>query len=187
MFRRARRALWISNQAAGNATLYTLNGLTATRAGGPLVVTIPALPTPPNGPTPAHLIFANLNGTISAWAAASTPAAIEATTPGAAYTGLAIGGTVSAPFLYAANGKQNSIDVFDGAFTNVTGTTFAGKFMNPFSGDGLVPFNVQNIGGDIYVTCAPASIGANRTPQTMATAAKGPLPNSTRAGTCSKR
>ena len=34
--------LWISNQAAGVATLYTLNGLSATRAGGPLVVPIPA-------------------------------------------------------------------------------------------------------------------------------------------------
>jgi uncharacterized protein (TIGR03118 family) len=192
--------LWISDQAAGVATLYTLNGLIATPAGGPppLVVSIPALPTPPNGPTgqvnnsiggvattsfnitqssstpaPAHFIFANLNGTISAWTAAPNPAQIQVTTPGAAYTGLAIGGTVSAPLLYAANGKQNSIDVFDGTFTNVTGTTFAGKFANPFSGDGLVPFNVQNIGGNIYVTYAPATIGADRTPQTMATAGQG--------------
>jgi len=87
---------------------------------------------------------------------------------------LAIGGTVSVPFLYAANGAQNRIDVFDGTFTNVNGTPqFAGKFANPFSSDGLVPFNVQNIGGDIYVTYAPATIGANRTPQTMATAGQG--------------
>ena len=191
--------LWISDQAAGVATLYTLNGLTATPAGGPLVVTIPALPTPPNGPTgqvnnsiggvatnsfmitqsgtlaPAHFIFANLNGTISAWTAQPPAAAqIQVTTPGATYTGLAIGGTVSVPFLYAANGAQNRIDVFDGTFTNVKGTPqFAGKFANPFSSDGLVPFNVQNIGGDIYVTYAPATIGANRTPQTMATAGQG--------------
>jgi uncharacterized protein (TIGR03118 family) len=191
--------LWISDQAAGVATLYTLNGLTATPAGGPLVVTIPTLPTPPNGPTgqvnnsiggvatnsfmitqsgtlaPAHFIFANLNGTISAWTAQPPAAAqIQVTTPGATYTGLAIGGTVSVPFLYAANGAQNRIDVFDGTFTNVNGTPqFAGKFANPFSSDGLVPFNVQNIGGDIYVTYAPATIGANRTPQTMATAGQG--------------
>jgi uncharacterized protein (TIGR03118 family) len=193
--------LWISDQAAGVATLYTVHGLTATPAGGPppLVVSIPALPTPPNGPTgqvnnsiggvatnsfnitqsgslaPAHFIFANLNGTISAWTSAPPAAAqIEVTTPGATYTGLAIGGTVAAPFLYAANGAQNRIDVFDGTFTNVSGTPpFAGKFANPFTGDGLVPFNVQNIGGNIYVTYAPATIGANRTPQTMATAGQG--------------
>jgi uncharacterized protein (TIGR03118 family) len=163
------------------------------------VVSIPALPTPPNGPTgqvnnsiggvatnsfnitqsgslaPAHFIFANLNGTISAWTSAPPAAAqIEVTTPGATYTGLAIGGTVAAPFLYAANGAQNRIDVFDGTFTNVSGTPqFAGKFANPFTGDGLIPFNVQNIGGNVYVTYAPATIGANRTPQTMATAGQG--------------
>src|SRR5208282_4355381 len=68
--------LWISNQHAGNATLYTLNGLSATPAGGPLVVSIPApgptgqvnnsttsFVTDQSGtPTAAHFIFANLNG-----------------------------------------------------------------------------------------------------------------------------
>jgi uncharacterized protein (TIGR03118 family) len=191
--------LWISDQAANVATLYTVNGLTATPAGGtpPLVVSIPVMPTPPNGPTgqvnnsttsfviplnttppsttPAHFIFANLNGTISAWAAASTPAAIEVTTAGAVYTGLAIGSVSGTPYLYAANdaGTTGGINVFDGTFTNVTSTTFAGKFVDPSLPAGLVPFNVQNIGGNIYVTYAPATIGANRTPQTMATAGSG--------------
>ena len=36
-----------------------------------------------------------------------------------------------------------------------------------------MPFNVQNIGGNIYVTYAPATMGADRTPQTMATAGQG--------------
>ena len=187
--------LWISNQAAGDATLYTLHGLTATPAGGPLVVPIPPAATPPNGPTgqvnnnttsfvitqtgtptAAHFIFADLNGGIYAWAAAPNPAQLQLSTvvPGAVYTGLAIGTAGGAPFLYAANGGATpGIEVFDGSFNNVTSTTFAGKFANPFSADGLVPFNVQNIGGDIYVTYAPATIGANRTPQTMATAGQG--------------
>jgi hypothetical protein len=40
---------------------------------------------------PAHFIFANLNGTISAWDTAMTPSSfIQVTTPGASYTGLAI-------------------------------------------------------------------------------------------------
>ena len=43
--------LWISDQAANVATLYTVQGLTATPAGGPLVVPIPTQPAPPNGPT----------------------------------------------------------------------------------------------------------------------------------------
>ncbi len=36
-----------------------------------------------------------------------------------------------------------------------------------------MPFNVQNIGGIIYVAYAPATNGADRTPQTMATAGAG--------------
>src|SRR5208282_2235868 len=91
--------LWISDQHAGVATLYTLNGLSATPAGGPLVVSIPApgptgqvnnsttsFVTDQSGtPTAAHFIFANLNGNIYAWAAAAgaTPdtAALAATGP----------------------------------------------------------------------------------------------------------
>src|SRR5262249_7898738 len=103
---------------------------------------------------------ANLNGTISAWnGSAGTTAQIELTTPGAVYTGLAIT-PGSAPLLYAANGAQNRIDVFDGSFHPVT--LAAGAFSNPFPG--LVPFHVQNVGGKIYVTYAlpgrPAQIAA---------------------------
>jgi uncharacterized protein (TIGR03118 family) len=118
---------------------------------------------------PAHFIFADLNGSIYAWTAAPNPAQIQVTTPGAVYTGLAIGGTTSAPVLYAANNAQNRIDVFDGNFTNVTNTTFAGRFTNPFTAQGLVPFNVQNLGGNIYVTYAPAG----RNAEIAATAGQG--------------
>lgn len=188
--------LWVSDQAANVATLYTINGLTATPVA--LVVPIPPVTTPPNGPTgqvnnsingvpttsfmtdqtgtlqPAHFIFDNLNGQIYAWAAPPNPALVQVTTPGAIYTGLAIGSVGTTPYLYAANGAGGgSIQVFDGTFTNVTSTTFAGKFVDPNLPSGYVPFNVQNIGGDIYVTYAPATMGANRTPQTMATAGQG--------------
>jgi uncharacterized protein (TIGR03118 family) len=104
---------------------------------------------------PASFIFANLNGTISAWNSipvGNTNAQVKVTTPGAFYTGLALAGT----FLYAANNAAGRIDVFDGTFTDVTATSFAGKLVNPDLPAGLVPFNVQNIGGQIYVTYAPA-------------------------------
>lgn len=175
--------LWVSDQVANIATLYMIQGVAAARfpSPTPLVVPIPPTLSGPQGPTgqvnnsiggvattsfnitqsggpmpvPAHFIFADLSGNIYAWTAAPNPAQIQVTTPGAIYTGLAIGGTTSAPFLYAANNAQNSIDVFNGSFTNVTSTTFAGKFANPFKAQGLVPFNVQNLGGNIYVTYAP--------------------------------
>lgn len=165
---------WISDQGRNLSTLYRItNGVVSQVA---LQVAIPTTASGPQGPTgqvnnatsgfavngtPASFIFANLNGTISAWnASAGTTAVISATTPGAVYTGLAQGTNASGAFLYAANGAQNRIDVFNGTFTDVTSTTFAGKFVDPNLPPGLVPFNVENIGGSIYVTYAPAGRAA---------------------------
>jgi uncharacterized protein (TIGR03118 family) len=110
---------------------------------------------PNNGPSPssAHFIFANLNGTISAWAQPQTPAAIEVTTPGAVYTGLAINGSQTR--LYAADAvPPGRIDVFDSSFGPLS--LAAGAFVDPSLPKGLVPFNVQDISGDVYVVYAPA-------------------------------
>jgi uncharacterized protein (TIGR03118 family) len=101
---------------------------------------------------PAHFIFANLNGTISAWDAGST-AFIQVTTPGAVYTGLTSNGPQTR--LYAANDAgSGSVDVFDNTFAPVS--LAAGEFVDPRLPTGLVPFNVQDIGGNVYVVYAPA-------------------------------
>jgi uncharacterized protein (TIGR03118 family) len=101
----------------------------------------------------AHFIFANLNGTISAWDTGTT-AFIQVTTPGAVYTGLAINGAQTR--LYAANdaGTNGSVDVFDCTFALLNLGPDA--FVNPALPAGLVPFNVQEIGGNVYVAYAPA-------------------------------
>ena len=113
----------------------------------------------------AHFMFANLNGTISAWDAGQT-AFVQATTPGAAYTGLAINGAQNR--LYAANGAgAGSIDVFNSSFAPVT--LGAGAFTDPNLPKGFVPFNVQEIGGKVYVTYAPQG----RAAQTSATPRNG--------------
>jgi uncharacterized protein (TIGR03118 family) len=91
-----------------------------------------------------------LNGTISAWNG-GTAAVIQATTPGAVYTGLAIASNASGPLLYAANSSQNRIDVFNSSFAPVS--LGPNAFQNPVAG--LVPFNVQTISGRIFVTYAP--------------------------------
>ena len=119
-------------------------------------------PTPaaPNG-TPAAFIFANLNGTISAWngsnvnAATQNAATVKVTTPGAVYTGLAITDpTNKTPMLFAANGATGKIDTFDGSFNP---PTTAPGFDDPSLPAGLVPFNVEDIGGKVYVAYAPAT------------------------------
>jgi uncharacterized protein (TIGR03118 family) len=169
---------WVSDQGTGVATLYNVPaGGTVSQAA--LVVSMPTTGAGPQGPTgqvfnstssflvggsAANFIFANLSGTISAWnGGQGTTAQVQVTTPGAVYTGLAIAGTT----LYAANGAQNRIDVFDGAFHLIP--PGAGAFVDPTLPAGLVPFNVQNIGGKIYVTYAPA----DHTAQTTATPGTG--------------
>jgi len=155
---------WVSNQGTGASTLYDGAGNINS-----LVVTIPAGATPPNGPTgqvfnssgaflvnkaPANFIFDTLNGTISAWnPSAGTTAVQMAATPGAVYTGLAQDTTGGSTFLYAANSTGN-IHVFDSSWNDVTSTMFAGKFVDPNPVAGLVPFNIQTIGSNLYVTYA---------------------------------
>lgn len=167
---------WVSNQGTNSSTLYAVTDKTTVTkvninppAGD---VLIPTAGSGPQGPTgqvnntntssflvgnggdggSAHFIFANLNGTISAWDTGTT-AFIQVTTPGAVYTGLAINGAQTQ--LYAANDAgAGSIDVFDSTFTPVS--LAAGAFVNPSLPAGLVPFNVQDISGFVYVVYAPA-------------------------------
>jgi uncharacterized protein (TIGR03118 family) len=125
----------------------------------------------------AHFIFANLNGTISAWDTGPT-AFIQATTPGASYTGLAINQAQTQ--LYAANNAgTGSINVFNSSFLPVS--LGANAFATPtaISALGLVPFNVQDINGSVYVTYAPAG----RPAQISATAGMGALAVFTESGT----
>jgi uncharacterized protein (TIGR03118 family) len=162
---------WVSNHGTNTSTLYTVTGKT-TVATVPLIVAIPTTALGPQGPTgqvnntnsssflvknggdgaSAHFIFANLNGTISAWDTGTT-AFIQVTTPGAVYSGLAINSAQTR--LYAANtAGSGSIDVFDSSFAPLT--LGPGAFVDPSLPSGLVPFNAQDIGGKIYVAYAPA-------------------------------
>jgi uncharacterized protein (TIGR03118 family) len=104
--------------------------------------------------TPATFIFAGLNDVISAWnSSLGTTAQIEATTTGGLYSGLDIESTASGDFLYAADPRQNRIDVFDGSFQRVN--LGAGAFVDPQLPAGLTPFNVEGVNGEVYVTYAP--------------------------------
>jgi uncharacterized protein (TIGR03118 family) len=165
---------WVSDQAVGNATLYTGSGQIV-----PLVVTIPQAAAGPAGPTgqvfngttdfilPNQIkglfFFANLDGSISGWnqALGSTAVQVVASSPTAIYTGLAIGGNASGNFLYAANGLAGAIDVFDASFAPVT---LAGTFTDPSVPAGLAPFNIQNLGGELYVAYAPPGPEADEAP-----------------------
>jgi uncharacterized protein (TIGR03118 family) len=102
---------------------------------------------------PAVFIFATEHGTIAGWSPAVSLATAEtaATVPDAIYKGLAIGNNGTENLLYAANFHSGHIDVFDKTFTP---KTLAGSFTDPNLPAGYAPFNVQNIGGTLYVMYA---------------------------------
>ena len=178
--RTATSPFWSSNQGTSTSTLYAITGSTtvtqvvAVNANG--FVGIPTTAAGPQGPTgqvsntntasfqltpgapssSARFIFANLNGTISGWAGGLT-STIQATTPGAVYTGLAINGAGTR--LYAADSAGGHINVFDSTFAPLS---LPGSFTDPTLPAGFVPFNVQDIGARLYVTYAPAGLAAQR-------------------------
>jgi uncharacterized protein (TIGR03118 family) len=78
-------------------------------------------------------------------------------TPGAVYTGLAI--NAAGTRLYAADNAGARIDAFDSAFAPVS---LPGSFTDPGLPAGFTPFNVQDIGGKVYVTYAPVGLAAQR-------------------------
>ena len=106
---------------------------------------------------PALFIFASENGSIQGWnpgvppPAPSTAAQNGVTTPGAVYKGLAITTGSGGDFLYAANFHAGTIDVFNDAFAPLH---WAGAFSDPSLPAGYAPFNIQNLGGRLYVTYA---------------------------------
>jgi uncharacterized protein (TIGR03118 family) len=177
--------IWISDQGTQTSPLFSVTG--STGVSGPLfTVNIP--PAGVSGPTgqvgnasgsgfdvgnggngkPANFIFANLNGSIAAWNNSPHLQAITQTSvAGASFTGLAINSTDTR--LFAANDAgAGSIDVFNRSFNL---EPLPGAFMTPtaISAAGLVPFDVKDIGGNVFVTYAPSG----HTAQTMATAGQG--------------
>ncbi|MGD0295981.1 MAG: TIGR03118 family protein [Bryobacteraceae bacterium] len=162
---------WVSNQASGTSTLYNGAGSKI-----PLTVSVPNLGDAPgginNGPTGqvfniggstnfllagagsgANFIFANLDGSISAWnGGAGTTAVIKANVPGASFTGLAIATVNGSPQIYAADQNGSGIDVFNSSWQQI------GQFTDPNVPAGYTPFNVQAIGSVLYVTFTNQSL-----------------------------
>jgi uncharacterized protein (TIGR03118 family) len=162
MSRSATSPIWVSDNGTDVATLYNgdVNGSPVGVLG--LVVSIPGgAPTGqafndttafalPGTTTVSRFIFIGEDGDLSAWAG-GTAATLVHHTDGAIYKGLAQAHSPSGPMLLAANFGANRIDVFDSAFSLVSS---AGMFSDPTLPAGYAPFNVAEIGGQIFVTYA---------------------------------
>lgn len=158
---------WISDNGSGWSTLYTAPGVKI-----PLNVSIPTAggdgPGSPTGivfngspdfkvnGSPALFLFATLDGTISGWSPAANPssAIIGVTAPGAVYTGLAVSTRPSGNFLFAADNKNNKVDIYDGSFGLVK------SFTDNSLPAGFAPFGIQDFNGLVYVAFASSSGGS---------------------------
>jgi len=167
---------WIADNGTGVSTLYTGTG--APLPGAPRSVTIP---TPPgrasdaagaptgvvfNGSSgfvvrqgaasgPSLFLFATEDGTIAGWSPAANAAgaiiAADNSAEGAVYKGLAIATDGPQATLFAANFRENSIDVFDTSFQRVNKP---GSFSDPKIPADFAPFDVATLGGKLFVTYA---------------------------------
>jgi uncharacterized protein (TIGR03118 family) len=152
---------WVSDNGTSKSTLY--NGMGQKQS---LVVTVPGPPTGIvfNGSTDfkvdagtgllaARFIFATDDGQIAGWNTVGTAAISAVTTPDAVYLGLAIGSSGGNNYLYAANFAAARIDVFNATFGDGSGD-LAGDFTDPGIPAGYAPFNIQAIGGELFVAYA---------------------------------
>jgi uncharacterized protein (TIGR03118 family) len=131
----------VANEGGAPASTDQTNGPT-----GQVSTGAPGITTSPSsflvGTSKATVIFANLDGSISGWngGASST---IEATVPGASFTGLAIGNTSKGVAqIYAADQDSGNIDIFNSKW-QLTGTMSDPNFANFPAG--YAAFNVQNL------------------------------------------
>jgi uncharacterized protein (TIGR03118 family) len=165
---------WIADNGTGLSTLY--NGVGAPQQ---LVVTIP-LPDGASGasaPTgtafnytsvfnvangqKAIFLFVTEDGTISGWNpnADATHAIIKVKHPTTAiYKGVAIADATNGPRLYATNFQSGRVEVYDGSFNPVHTAEWA--FRDPRLKKDFVPFNIQNVGGNLLVTFASRAKGS---------------------------
>jgi len=146
---------WISDNKTGLSTLYRGNGQIV-----PLVVTIP--PVGAAAPTGAVFnesanfngdvfLFGSEDGTIAGWRGALGTFAevLVLGSSSAVYKGIAL--SPNGDLLYAANFRAGTIDVFKG---NIGAIPPSGNFTDPNLPAGYAPFNIENIGGLLYVTYA---------------------------------
>jgi len=166
---------WISDAGSGVSTLYSSSGTPV-----PLVVTIPVSKAGGSAGSPtgtvwngttgfqvasgkaAAFLFDTLDGTISGWNPGvnkgSAIVMVDNSSTGASYFGLAMGVSNGNSYLYAANFSAGTIDVYSSTFAPMTLTN---GFKDPMIPAGYAPFNVQNLGGKLYVAYAQQNAGKN--------------------------
>jgi uncharacterized protein (TIGR03118 family) len=171
---------WVGNNNSGTSTLYTGAGAISP-INGTGTVTVPPpkgspagtqstptgvvfngsptdfLTVPGTPGTSAHFIFATEDGTISGWnggpnAVRMVDNSDNGSANGAVYKGATSGEVNGKKYLYVTNFRSAKVEVYDTNFKRVHLDEDA--FDDDALPRGFAPFNVQNIGGELFVTYA---------------------------------
>ena len=173
---------WVSDAGSNYSSLYDGNGSPpASGSGVPAYITIPAGSSGTGEPTgitynatsgfdissggvsaPATFIFATLGGSIDGWnetVNANSAVVAYNSTNGAMFTAVTMATESGTTYLYAADFKNGTIDVFNSSFAPIT---VGGDFFDSAIPSGYAPYNIQNIPNSsgmpqLYVTYAEPS------------------------------
>jgi uncharacterized protein (TIGR03118 family) len=154
---------WPVNQGSNTSTIVNASGTpNATLArivkptGGVAGAGSGNFVVPPGGAanTASSFIFANMGGEIRGWRGgiANNDAILGFTSPGAVYMGLALATFNGSPRLYAADLRQNKVDMVSSTWAKIDGP--AGAFVDPDLPAGYAPYGIQAVGNRIIVTYA---------------------------------
>lgn len=166
---------WVANNNSGTSTLYTGSGqIIPINGTGTVLVPAPGSAIAPSAPTgvvfngsatdflvapgsSAHFIFVTEDGTISGWAGGKSAVLVVDNSDGGSAKGAVYKGATSAEingkrFLYVTNFRSAKVEVYDTNFKRVRLDEDA--FDHDAIPRGFAPFNVQNVGGTLFVTYA---------------------------------
>ncbi len=157
---------WVSNNGTGTSTLYTPPGFAPGTQSAPTGVVFNGSPTDfllaPG--KQAIFIFATEDGTISGWnPGVNPPTSVtnailkvdnsdKGSANGAVYKGMTSAEINGHRFLYVTNFRSGKVEVYDTNFQRVRPGEDA--FEDEGLPRGFAPFNVQNVGGTLFVTYA---------------------------------
>ena len=160
-------AFWISANGTSVTTIYDRNG----------VQLLPAIPLNAGGAPSgvvynsttdfmgSKFIYVGEDGIMNAWTSGATTSIVaNRSSFNTVYKAIALGVDGGANFIYATDFRNAHVDVFDKNFNLVAGKPFADASIP----SGFAPFNIKNIGGQLYVTYAMRKAPENKDDQSGA-------------------
>ncbi len=153
---------WVSDAGNGWSTLYDGVGVPqslqvivpkadGTGFGSPTGIAFNAAPEFKIRNWASLFLFCTLDGSIQGWSTFNLSASlvgVNNSAKHASYTGLGVTTKPSGNFVYVANFNSGKVEMYDATFKLVK------SFTDPKVPKTFTPFNVQDIGGKLYVTFA---------------------------------